>query len=50
MFQAIIDDLKKTWQQPFSADMSAPDWFLFVGVLIIIMALWRIILRHLTEA
>lgn len=49
MLQSIMDDLKQTWQQPFRADMSSTDWFLFVGVLLIIMILWRIILRHITE-
>ena len=49
MFQTILDDLKQTWKQPFRADMSSVDWFLFVGVLLIVMILWRIILRHITE-
>lgn len=49
MFAKIIDDLKQTWRQPFRADMSAVDWFLFVGLFLIIMILWRIILNHITE-
>ena len=49
MFSALIDDLKKTWRQPFSADMSAVDWFLFIGLVLIIMIMWRIILHHITE-
>lgn len=49
MLQSILDDLKQTWRQPFRADMSSTDWFLFVGVLLIIMVLWRIILRHIVE-
>lgn len=50
MLQSILDDLKKSWQQPFAADMDAAHWFLFVGLLLIIMILWRIILRHIVEA
>jgi hypothetical protein len=49
MFSAIKDDVTKAWRQPFSADMSAPEWFLFVGLLLVIMILWRIILRHILE-
>jgi hypothetical protein len=49
MFQAVVDDLKATWRQPFRAEMSATDWFLFVGLMLIIMALWRIILSHIHD-
>jgi hypothetical protein len=49
MFQNVVDDLKETWRHPFRADMSAVDWFLFVGLLLVIMVLWRIILRHIVE-
>jgi hypothetical protein len=45
------------WQQfkawaahPFSVDMTAMEWFLFVGLLIVIVALWNIILFHITNA
>jgi len=41
----------KTWAaHPFSVDMSAQEWFLFMGLLIVIMALWNIILIHLLGA
>ena len=49
MLQSIWTDLKQTWAQPFRQDMSAVDWFLFVGLLLIIMIMWRIILHHITE-
>lgn len=39
--------LGEWWRQPFSADMSAPHWFLFVGLVLVIMALWQMILLHL---
>lgn len=29
--------------------MSALDWFYFLGLLIVLMVLWRILLRHLFE-
>lgn len=35
--------------QPFSATMSAPKWFAFVGLLLAIMMIWGVVLRHLTE-
>lgn len=34
--------------KPFSSDMSAADWFLFIGLLLIIIVLWTTILRHLS--
>lgn len=41
----------KTWAaKPFSEDMSAAEWFLFIGLLIVIMALWQLVLFHLTRA
>lgn len=49
MLSSIVDDIKETWRQPFRADMSATDWFMFIGLLLIIMIFWRIILRHITE-
>lgn len=44
------DEFKKFWAQPFSADMSARDWFLFLGLLIIFVGLWNVILYHLFTA
>jgi len=49
MFAGIVQEMKDTWRQPFRADMSATDWFMFIGLLLIIMIFWRIILRHITE-
>jgi len=31
-------------QQPFSASMSAAQWFLFFGLLIVIATMWHMIL------
>lgn len=38
------------FKKPYSDDMSAFDWFLFIGLLILISAGWGVILRHITEA
>lgn len=39
-----------TWmKQPFSADMTAGEWFLFIGLLIVIISLWNLILLHLVS-
>lgn len=37
-------------KEPFRTDMDAFHWFLFFGLLILIMALWRFILAHLKGA
>ena len=40
-----------TWlKQPFSEDMPASHWFLFIGLLLVIVVIWNIILIHLFEA
>jgi hypothetical protein len=40
----------KAWaKQPFSVDMTAGEWFLFVGLIIVILVLWNIILFRITE-
>jgi len=41
----------KAWlAQPFSEDMPASHWFLFIGLLLVIIIGWNIILRLLFEA
>jgi hypothetical protein len=35
--------------QPFDAEMDTLHWFLFLGLLIVLMAGWRIILTHTLE-
>jgi len=40
----------KQWaQKPFSVDMTATEWFLFIGLLIVIVALWNVVLYHLVS-
>lgn len=43
-------DKFKTWaQRPFSVDMTAGEWFLFIGLLVVIVVLWNIILFRITD-
>jgi hypothetical protein len=43
-------DKFKTWaSKPFSVDMTAGEWFLFIGLLIVIVGLWNIILFRITD-
>lgn len=40
----------KSWlAHPYRDDMSATDWFLFFGLLIVISAAWGLILRKIKE-
>lgn len=40
----------KAWHaDPFGSDMSATEWFLFIGLLIVCVILWRILLAHIIE-
>jgi hypothetical protein len=44
-------DMFKEWiKEPYKTDMDAQHWFAFVGLLIMIMFLWRFILSHLRGA
>lgn len=45
-----IWDKFKVWAaKPFSVDMTATEWFLFIGLLIVIVALWNVILFRILE-
>lgn len=40
----------KVWaSHPFSVDMTAGEWFLFIGLLLVIVVLWNIILFRIVE-
>lgn len=40
----------RTWvARPFSVDMTAGEWFLFVGLIVVIIVLWNIILFRIVE-
>lgn len=40
---------RQWWDNPTSANMSVPMWFLAVGGLIVILAIWKIIFMHLED-
>jgi hypothetical protein len=42
-------DFKDWAAHPFSEDMSAAHWFLFLGLLIVLAAMWGMILRTVKE-
>lgn len=44
-----MESFKAWWAKPFDEDMSAGQWFLFFGLLIVISALWALVLREVTE-
>jgi hypothetical protein len=44
---AMLDDFKTFLNKPFSADMTALGWLMFVGLLICINILWGLVLKHL---
>lgn len=46
----MIKEFKAWAKEPFSADMTAAEWFLFIGLLVIILGAWNLILWHLTSA
>lgn len=41
--------IQKWWAQPFQSGMSVSGWFLFLGLLLIIVIAWNLILRFVTE-
>jgi hypothetical protein len=41
--------VKAFWARPFNAQGSALQWFLFLGLLIVIIIAWNTILRFITE-
>lgn len=46
----MLAEFKNWWAQPFSADMDAPHWFAFIGLIVLISILWGYILNHISEA
>lgn len=41
--------IQKWWARPFNAQGSVTTWFLFLGLIIVIIAAWSQILRFITE-
>jgi hypothetical protein len=47
MLQSWMDDFSEWAKSPFKADMSAFHWALFIGLLLVIMAGWGFVFRHI---
>lgn len=43
----MLANLKAWYAKPFDTGMSASDWALFLGLVVVIMIGWRIILAHI---
>lgn len=44
-------DILKAWaNSPFRMDMDAKGWFVFVGFVVLLLIIWKLILAHLFEA
>lgn len=41
--------IKAFWRQPYQPEGSVFSWFLFLGLLIVIVFAWSRILRHIAE-
>jgi hypothetical protein len=41
------NEFKQWWSAPFRADMPATQWFLFIGFVIALFAMWGMIFRHI---
>lgn len=47
---SVWDDFKNWLNQPFSADMPASHWVMFVGLLLLCLMLWGFVLGHIRQA
>lgn len=45
-----LDDFTGWLSQPFSADMDTKHWFMFIGLMLLMLTLWGIILSHIRAA
>lgn len=43
------ENFKDFLGRPYSDDMTALDWFWFLGLIIVLSALWAIILGHIRK-
>lgn len=43
------DKMKAFFNQPFNPGGTTLDWFLFLGLLIVLMTIWKIIIIHVTD-
>jgi len=49
MTSAFFTDFKAWIAKPFSPDMSAYHWALFMGLILIIAVFWRMVIRALVN-
>lgn len=50
MLSEMFSGFKAWYAEPYQSDMSATKWFLFFGLILLILAVWKIIVWHLMEA
>lgn len=50
MFSNWFAGLKTWYAEPYQPNMTATRWFLFVGMIILVLAIWKVIIYHLQEA
>lgn len=50
MLSGAKDDFMVWLKQPFSADMSATHWALFIGFILVLLAMWGMIFAHIKGA
>ena len=43
------NSVKQWWAQPFNAQGSVVNWFLFLGLLIVLSIAWRTVILFITE-
>ncbi len=46
MLQDFWNDYLTFYKKPFSSDMSVSGWFLFIGLMIVLLTAWGIILAE----
>lgn len=50
MFSNWFAGLKTWYAQPYQSNMTGTKWFLFVGLILLILAVWKVIIWHLQDA
>ena len=45
----MLTDFQTFLKQPFASNMPASQWFLFLGLLLIIMLMWHMIIQAFTN-
>lgn len=45
----MFDGFTAWWAQPYTPTMSATKWFLFLGLILLLLSVWKVITYHLME-